>query len=267
MIGYVSGQESIELTLINIIDSGNFDCIGTECNVGGLIGMMTGNSYGLNANMNNCTQIGNIASQAEDDYLGGLIGRIDGDDTSTQMGINNCENSGDVTSKNGQACGLFYIHESGTPNISINNCVNKGKVSGIFARGISNIVNESNNIVSIGAVSGTNTTYLLWDTHNNVAINTVYGVKESCETCKDSYKALHRYEHDGSYYYIDEDSGNRADEILNSEAHEEEYGIYWTQSLDLSEHLNVNMTDGDGNEYNTKMNYGDDLSHLRIIEE
>ena len=41
----------------------------------------------------------------------------------------------------------------------------------------------------------------------------------------------------------------------------------WTQNLDLSEHLNVNVIDYNGTEHNIKMNYGDSLNTLEVVEE
>jgi len=43
--------------------------------------------------------------------------------------------------------------------------------------------------------------------------------------------------------------------------------MYWTQNLDLNEHLNVNVIDDNGTEHHIKMNYGDSLNTLEVVEE
>lgn len=150
----------------------------------------------------------------------------------------NCMNTGDIVSATGRASGLYNIggDNVGMASVSVKNSVNKGKVSGVSARGISNFLNEANCVVSVGEVVGINVSYLTWDHSPNATISASYGVKESCETCNDSYVSIHRYGEKGTHYYMT-DKAIRADEILNNEAHKEGYGLYWTRELSLTDHF------------------------------
>ena len=148
------------------------------------------------------------------------------------------------------------------------NCVNKGKVSGLSARGISNVANETNNVVSLGIVNGSNGTYLLWDAYNTAETIKCYGVEDACETCNDSFSFLHRYEQNGRHCFMTENDGKltRVNEILNKEAHHEGYKMYWTRNLGLSDYLNVHVIDLEEKEHETKMMYDDSLNSMRLLK-
>jgi len=171
-------------------------------------------------------------------YVGGLIG----DQYYLAFNMSNCANYGlvsnDFTSASLTAtCGLICMRY--TINARVENCVNTGTVEGVLAYGISNAnVMFANNVVGMGAVRGVNQSYSFWKVAKEES--SLYGLKETCYNCSENVTMFSVNETDGKYYVMN-DTFELASVLLNVEAENKGYSMYWDRYLMLRKPTTIHI--------------------------
>lgn len=137
---------------VKMIGVKNFGKITGQKEVGGMIGSVGGSSD-ISVTIKGCTNAGFISGLS---YVGGFIGSF----TSRSnyyaiLNILSCNNLGDVNANSEISCG-FFCHKTTDTNSKLNmrveNVVNKGKITGEKACGISNSLTGAIVLANLGEV-------------------------------------------------------------------------------------------------------------------
>lgn len=261
--GFIGGFGNNEDTSVIISSSTNKGYVdGLSNEAGGFSGTLSGNSN-LMMTISKCVNTGTIIG---DQYgSGGMIGSVSGPSSSatTSLTIVNCANHGTVSSNGELACGLFCTNERGESNYmtTVLNSINKGKISSQnFAFGITNIVTNARNVVSLGDVNGQAGGYTFWKESDfsllfySLNINSVNCTGESLIMYNDiteMYDTVWNDEH--------------AHDLLNEDAVNQNYGMFWTTGLDLADKVMVTVTLEGAIDETITVELGSPLSSILIL--
>ena len=97
------------------------------------------------------------------------------------------------------------------------------------AYGITNIITKARNVVSMGEVNGPSGSFTFWNTSTDVDL--LFGMDGKCVNCTDS-TTIFVYNTSTGFYEIVE-SGEHVHDLLNAEVEKHNYGVFWTEELDL----------------------------------
>ena len=230
-VGTVSRTSNTVVNITNSVNDGSLAGIGYGA--GGFIGRIYDQSK-VNAtimnSINNCNVSGDVQTTAS-----GFIGVLGSDkDSSIDVLIQNCVNNGKLTTKGPRACGFFCLTPEdqgiGYLKTTVENSINKGSVNASCAYGIASSIANANNIVSMGEVIGApkNT---FWEKCTKASL--FYCLKDNCFNFTDSPSFFER--NPKTLFYESETSGERVDDLLNQEAVNQQYGMFWTNGLDLDD--------------------------------
>lgn len=230
-IGKAKSHNDLRMAISNSINNGNVS--GNEVfregyNYGGLLGGLVGQK-GSTLNITNTINNGIIRGW---NNIGGFIGIVSSLSKiySVSVNINNSENKGNATALNEGACGLFCV-ESPCYKMETTflNIVNKGNVnSKTCAYGISDNVTNARNVVSMGEVIGSSSSYTFWNTSDDVGY--FYSLEGKCKNCTGAL--FFGYNTNTGFYEV---VGNHehVDDLLNTEVQQHNYDTTWTNELDL----------------------------------
>ena len=207
-------------------------------NVGGIVGNMT-QSPSMNIVIDNVTNNGNVASCLLcDGNAGGIVGRVAPiyKRSTFTLSVSNSVNNGNVTSstETSMACGLFCFPSSWNDlkgSIILTNVINKGHIGNETAYGIATKATYANNVVSLGPVTGDDKTPFFC---NQVKNSSLFVHKHVCPNCKSATV----FEEDRGFFVTTKDK-KRVDEELNKKAVIEQYGMVWSNKLDLEKGIVV----------------------------
>ena len=192
----------------------------------------------------NCTNNGDITNTNNTlgkTHLGGIIGAVFVADPSdfTLFGISNTVNKGALTTSNGTVCGLICHNKNDhSPNVTIQNSINRGSIVGKEAYGITNIFRTLlTNVVNLGAVNGTNDSECIWKTP--LPNDSVF-VLDS--VCKQSIKTARVFAHSSEGLYYTVDTKEDVQELLNGVVVDNAFRMGWTSDLELVALYNVTVT-------------------------
>ena len=202
-------------------------------NVGGVIGLVDPNGYvSLCGNMNNATINMSITGTSTNGYVGGIVGL---NSNSKEALLLDNANYGNVIGHYDQkqqvttVCGLICNQDK--INVTIQNCVNHGKIEGASSFGLSNFVNVSNNVVNIGGVVGTNESYSLWK-DCAVTPSSVFALNDTRVNCDENVTLFEKNKTDGQYHVMNDDN-TLVNSVLNEEAQKNGYSMRWDNDLIL----------------------------------
>ena len=200
----------------------------------------------------------------------GLISSVS-NETKTVLTIKNCMNSGDIVVPDGIACGLICRNDGNVNqvNITVVNSVNYGDLEGKYIYGISNYASEANNLVSLGNVRnivGENETYSFWPVRGTGRYSNLYGRNGTCVKCDDYNVTFFSKDSKKKAYVIDDENHTRVDDLLNAESNEKNYGMLWSNELELEEQLIVHIIIESGTAKEHKVNYATKMNDIEEIK-
>ena len=227
-IGKYFSNTNLSMSILNCVNDG--DVSGNNDYVGGLIGSIE-KSEQMAISISHFINNGNITGESGD--VGGFVGIINAsivqDDASLE--VSNSENNGLVSSSNGLACGLFCVEQNEGCNLTttVVNTINKGNVSSENAFGITNIITNARNVVSMGVVAGQPPSSTFWNAFTNVDL--FYGLSGECFNCSAQATQFQHNTNTGTYNVFG--SQQFVHDLLNYESVKQQYGMVWTRQLDL----------------------------------
>ena len=207
----------------------NGNCTGTGSYSGGFVGGIQNNN--VNMTISNSNNTGVITGNS---VAGGLVGGIQpGSDSSFHVfNIINSANKGNVSAKNTFACGLICAG-SDNVNTTVLNSINKGSVNATTsAYGITNIITKASNVVSMGEVNASSDSFTFWKSSSDADL--FFGIDGKCINCTDSTTLFMQNTNTGFY---EVESGEHVHDLLNAEVEKQNYGLFWTEELELVESL------------------------------
>ena len=183
--------------------------------------------------LSNCTNTGEINGT---EYAGGLVGSVESDANSEfeSFGILNSVNKGNVSAGNGLTCGMFCVDpdNAGNLNTTVLNSINKGSVNGTTsAYGITNIITKASNVVSMGEVNGPSGSFTFWNASTDV--DSFFGLDGKCVNCTD---VTTLFVHNTNTGFYEVGSGEHVHNFLNAEVEKQNYGMFWTEEMELVDH-------------------------------
>ena len=113
------------------------------------------------------------------------------------------------------------------------NSINKGDISGTNAYGISTKVTYAFGVVSMGNAKGTVNSHSLWS--DSAGIENIYVLDKTCNNCQSATQITKNAA--GEYVIVG--SNQRVDTVLNQISIDKQFGIIWTQELDLTNAVRV----------------------------
>ena len=166
--------------------------------------------------------------------IGGFLGFIAtlSDSSLSTLSILNSVNKGNVSAEKGLACGMFYVSPDSADslNTTVLNSINKGGVNGTTsAYGITNIITKARNVVSMGEVTGPSGSFTFWNTSTDVDL--FFGLDGKCVNCSDGTTLFVHNTNTGFYEVFE--SGEHVHDLLNAEVEKQNFGMFWTEELDL----------------------------------
>ena len=166
-------------------------------------------------------------------YAGGLVGYVD---TPSELNVLTLKvassfNGAIITAINGTSCGLFCVnsqHESHV-QVTVLNSINKGDIdANVSAYGIANSVTKASNVVSMGTISESSSSYSFWKNCSDKQL--LYGMACKCMNCESDTKL---FEHNSNTGFYDvTGNGGHVHEMLNKEVTKEHYSKKWTAQLE-----------------------------------
>ena len=221
----ISSETNMSQTSVN-----NNDEIATRVGFGGFAGAIGGDNTNVTIrdSMNNGSISGNVG-------IGGFIGMIESSPQySFKLSIINSVNKGNISATDDFACGLFCVN--GTKNDNVNttvmNSMNKGIVDGnIHGYGITDIITKANNVVSIGEVIGSSSAFTFWA--RSIDVDMVYCKQDNCRKDR-SPVVLISYDTKKRFFCSADNHHSRIDTLLNEESERHQYGMLWTNELELA---------------------------------
>ena len=169
----------------------------------------------------------------------GIVGFINPKDERVGfvLNVSNCINNGNVTAfaDKSSVCGLFFASNkpSRTLVTTITNSINKGAIQGDESYGIGGQVSHASNIVSMGMVTGNKRFPLFAQSTKNPFL---YVLNKVCPKCINA-TVFKQKEQD--YYTVD--GNKRVDKELNYRAMEQQFGVMWSNKLELTRGIHVNV--------------------------
>jgi len=152
--------------------------------------------------------------------------------------------------------------------------VNHGDIEGSDGYGISNYVNEANNLVSLGIVRSIveeGDAYSFWPVSGRGIYSNLYGMDGRCKNCEcDEYSVILITKDSKMKSYIissnDKENQTRVDDILNFESNDKNYGMFWSEELEHEEQLSVKITIETKPKIERQVNYGVMMKDITEIE-
>ena len=109
------------------------------------------------------------------------------------------------------------------------NIINKGSVNaGKNGYGITNIITEARNVVSMGDVTGSSGSYTFWNVSTDVHL--FYGLDGKCNNCDGA--TLFKHNTSTGFYEV-VGTGQHVDDLLNDESVKQCFRKMWTSDLEL----------------------------------
>ena len=181
----------------------------------------------------NCTNNEKVSGT---DFVGGVVSSIEmyTDSESTSFGIINSANKGNVSAENRMACGMLCLNlrYAQNPNTSVLNSINKGSVNATTSvYGITNIITKARNVVSMGEVNASSDSFTFWKSSSNADL--FFGIDGKCINCTDGTTLFMQNTKTGFY---EVESGEHVHDLLNTEVEKQNYGMFWTEELELVDH-------------------------------
>ena len=227
LTGFIYENGNITINISSFINNGFIT--GRE-GAGGFIGYI-GENNNETVTIYNSMNTGEITGRLS--AIGGLIGGIDAKSETflNTLSIINSVNKGNVSS-NRIACGMFCINPDYMYilNTTVINSVNKGGVNGTAnAYGITNIITKARNVVSMGEINS----YYILTTFWNMSTDTdlIFGLDGKCFNCPDNTTIFVHNTNTGFYDVVE--SGEHVHDLFNAEAEKQNYGMLWTEELEL----------------------------------
>ena len=140
IIGNVEG-DNIEIKIENSTNDESEAKKEKGSKTGGMIGTANGK---ISIDINNCTN--NFLVEREMGFLGGMVGYIEGD---SQLVVNNCNNNGEITTTLGNVGGI--VGSISNTDLKINNCNNFSNITITYRNspGAGGMIGNSDNASSI----------------------------------------------------------------------------------------------------------------------
>jgi hypothetical protein len=224
-VGGLVGQ--ISSTNMTISSSANNGIVNGSVYVGGLVGQISSINMTISSSVNNGIVNGSV-------YVGGFVGYVS---TYSSVMPMNSANKGSVSSNKGMACGFVCTTTQNTNvKTTIKNSINKGSVNAnTNGYGITNIITEARNVVSMGDVTGPSGSFTFWETTTDVDL--FFGLDGKCNNCSDGATLFQHNTSTGFYEVVR--TGEHVDDLLNDESVNQHFGMVWTKKLDLVFTVNV----------------------------
>ena len=130
------------------------------------------------------------------------------------------------------ACGMFSIDFANSDNLYtvVNNSINMGSITaGRTAYGISSDIIFARNVVSIGEVTASPPSSTFWQSSTDVDL--FYAMDGKCVECRKDPTVFVHNANTGFYEVVE--SGKRVHDLLNAEVEKQNYGMFWTEELEL----------------------------------
>ena len=243
LIGRMCENPLVSVKFVDIINNGYIHTgAGTEfSNLGGIVGNMT-QSPSMDVVIINVTNNGNVESCPScPSNTGGFVGRIAPIYKRSQftVSLSNSINNGNVTSTHASSmvCGLFCIPQSLDEmkgSVTLTNVINKGHVGDAKSYGIASKASQATNVVSMGLITGDKTQPFFEDIIKNASL---FVHKNACQYCQSATV----FEEDGQGFFITTKDKKRVDEELNRKAMIEQYGMVWSNKLELERGVHVTV--------------------------
>ena len=230
-LGSTDGSE-MKVILSNCVNNG---IINGKTEGAGLIGR-TGSSPDSSFTISNCANNGNVIG---DRLIGGLIGSISvySQWLCPSIAIINSANKGDILANRDCASGLFYVDTCFSIDITVINCMNKGRIQATEdANGIGNNMRKAKNVVSIGEIDCSSRYSTFWN--SSTEADSLYGLRNKCENCPEKTSLFELNTNTGFYEVA---NGEHVNDLLNDEAVNKQYGSVWTKELDLVDKVNLTI--------------------------
>ena len=117
-------------------------------------------------------------------------------------------------------------------NTTVLNSINKGDV---VARekpcGITNNITKAKNVVSMGEINGLYVLSTFWNMSTDTDL--IFGLDGKCVNCPDNTTLFVLNTNTGFY---EVGSGEHVHDLLNAEVEKQNYGMFWTEELELVDH-------------------------------
>ena len=218
-----------------------------------------------NIKLLSCANHGSVTGAS---YVGGLVGYLGCEDVANPVSvtITNSANNNTISTDQGTACGLLCVSTSVFLNVV--NCIDKGNVKGSAAYGITNIVFNADNVVSMGDVTGSDESFAFW--RDVSRSESIYCLNNVCST-RPSDATLFEYNSGTESYQVVGGDGH-LHELLNDKALSKQYGMVWTSQLELVNNLWVVNVSGEFDrlfavEFGTSLEKIGNLSHYLNSDE
>ena len=229
--GFVGSYASDDVT-INISNFVNNGLITGDNSIGGFFGSVR--YINTNITISNSMNTGMITGISS--YIGGFVGRIT---TGSESSLNpfviiNSANKGNVSTEY-FACGMFCVDSDNAQNLYtvVLNSINKGSVNATAsAYGITNTITKARNVVSMGEVNASSGSSTFWSSDDGV--EKLYGLAGKCINCYNSNIRLFEHNTSTGFYEV-VGSGEHVNYLLNAEVQMQNFGMFWTEELDLVE--------------------------------
>ena len=113
------------------------------------------------------------------------------------------------------------------------NSINKGSVNATTKRayGITNIITRARNVVSMGEVNASSDSFTFWNASTDVDL--FFGLGGKCVNCPDDTTLFVHNTNTGFYGVVG--SGEHVHDLLNAEVEKQNFGMVWTEELELVE--------------------------------
>ena len=195
---------------------------------GGLVGTLRG--AGLTVTLTNCTNGAEVRGVGATGGLVGLVSTEEGGAT-VEVEVQNCANTAAVAASAGAACGLVCAGGSGALALSVRNSANRARVAGESAFGVAGGVDvaHADNVVSMGALAGTQEAHSLW--RAAAEATSTFVLAETCQDCANATQF--RQDPADGLYYTEGESAARVDALLNAQVEAKGYTMLWSETLDL----------------------------------
>ena len=208
-----------------------------ECYYGGFIAEAN-NNYETDIVISNVTNSGkwNIETTSDSSRFAGIVGKIRSENSfPVRLFIAHSINKQSLSHKTGPACGLFCVDPNHNVGIksTVMNSINKGDISGTNAYGISTKITYAFGVVSMGNAKGTVNSHSLWS--DSAGIENIYVLDKTCNNCQSATQITKNSA--GEYVIVG--SNQRVDTVLNQISIDKQFGIIWTQELDLTTAVRV----------------------------
>ena len=167
-----------------------------------------------------CGLIGNVAAEQGHDFT---------------LKVINSANYGDLSCEGGKSSGLYWTNEKNCEGVKsyVNNCVNKGDLTGVQTNGLVNIATMVRNAVMMGALNETNCERI-----GNGETATSYTLKG---ICIESFSGNLEFKQDSDGFYYTTTNHIRLDEELNKVSTDYQYGMLWDPQLNLFDAFRVHF--------------------------